>query len=199
MSLSLCIETICVENRQLKNVAYHDARLNKTRRDLWGFSDPWKLSDLTIPEWVTDARHKLRIVYGKEIEDIRWELHIPRTIRTIKRVHHDDVDYAYKYEDRSTLSRLFDQRGSADEILVIKKGMVTDSFYCNVAFLEGNKWLTPATNLLPGTQRAFLLDSGVLQEADILENQIQNYSHIRLFNALVDWESAAELEIGLIG
>lgn len=199
MSHNLCIETICVENRLLKNVAYHDVRLNTTRKKLWGCSDLWRLSDLPIPESITNARHKLRIVYGEKIEDIQWELHVPRAIRTIKKVYHDDVDYAFKYNDRSVLGKLFAQRGSADEILIIKSGMVTDSFYCNVAFRAGGSWFTPRTNLLPGTQRAFLLDSGVLQEADISENQIQNYSHIRLFNALMDWDSAAELEIGLVG
>ena len=198
MSANLCIETICVENRQLKNVTYHDARLNKTRKDLWGYSDVWKLSDLTIPDYVTNERHKLRIAYAKEIEDIRWELHVPRNIQSIKKLYDNEVDYTYKYNDRKRLNNLFEQRGTADEVLIIKNGMVTDSFYCNVAFFDGSKWLTPTTNLLPGTQRAFLLDSKIIEEAEISEKQIANYRYIRLFNALVDWDRAVELEIGLI-
>jgi 4-amino-4-deoxychorismate lyase len=196
MSHKLCIETICVENRQLKNVSYHELRLRKTRYDLWGFTDSWKLTDLTIPAWVTDDRHKLRIAYGKEIEDIRWELYVPRTIRSLKIVYDDRADYAYKYSDRSKLNALFDQRGESDEILIIKNGMVSDSLFCNVAFYDGKKWLTPDTNLLPGTQRAYLLDTGVIEEATIAEKQIREFSHIRLFNALIDWERAPELEIG---
>jgi len=198
MSANLCIETICVENRQLKNASYHDARLNKTRGDLWGYTDTWKLTDLPIPDYVTDERHKLRIVYSKEIEDIRWELHVPRNTQSIKKVYDNEVDYTYKYNDRTRLNNLFEQRGPADEILIIKNGMVTDSFYCNAAFFDGKKWVTPTTNLLPGTQRAFLLDSKIIEEAEIPENHIANYSHIRLFNALVDWDRAVELEIGLI-
>jgi 4-amino-4-deoxychorismate lyase len=198
MSHSLCIETICVENRQLKNVAYHEARLHKTRSDLWGLTDSWKLTDLTVPAWVTNDRHKLRIAYGREIEDIRWELHVPRMIRSIKTVNDDQVDYAYKYNDRSKLNALFDQRGECDEILIIKKGMVSDSFFFNVAFFDGIKWLTPDTNLLPGTQRANLLHTGVIEEASITAKQIRDFSHIRLFNALIDWERAPELTIDLV-
>ena len=103
-----------------------------------------------------------------------------------------------KVNDRSELNILFAQRHDADEILIIKQGMVTDSFYANVAFLNGNKWYTPRTFLLPGTQRAFLLDCGVIEEADISENDIYNYSHIRLFNAMVGWEHAPVLEVGTI-
>ena len=198
MSANLCIETICVENRQLRNGSYHNARLNKTREDLWGYKDIWNLDDLKIPEYVTDQRHKLRIAFAREIEDIRWELHVPRTIRSVKKVYDNDVSYTYKYQDRSRLNQLFAERANADEILIIKNGMVTDSLYYNVAFFDGEKWLTPTTNLLPGTQRAFLLDSGVITEAVIAESDMKNYSHIRLFNALSDWDHAPELEIGLV-
>jgi 4-amino-4-deoxychorismate lyase len=179
-------------------MAYHEARLNKTRTELWGYADPWKLSDLQVPEWVTDARHKLRIAYAREIEEIRWEIHVPRHIRSIKKVYDNEVEYTHKYNDRSPLNALFEQRGDADEILIIKNGMISDSLFCNVAFFDGSKWLTPDTNLLPGTQRAFLLNSGVIEEAAISEKQIVKYSHIRLFNALIDWDHAPELEIGMV-
>jgi 4-amino-4-deoxychorismate lyase len=198
MQPELCFETICVENRQLKNIKYHQARLSKTRKDLWGYTNELSLADLAIPDFVTDRRHKLRIAFSLEMEEIRWELHVPRTISSIKKVYDDEVDYSYKYNDRSVLIRLFDQRGNADEILIIKNGLVTDSFYCNVAFSKNGVWFTPTTNLLPGTQRNFLLDKSIINEAVISEKDILKYSHIRLFNALTDWDSAPELEIGLI-
>jgi 4-amino-4-deoxychorismate lyase len=196
----LCIETIAVENRQLKNLEYHEARLNKTRHELWGYTDHWNLTDLiVIPDSITSDLHKCRLAYGKGIDNIKWELYTPRTIRKIQRVYQDSVDYSFKFNDRPELNTLFAQRNDADEILIIKRGMVTDSFFCNVAFLNGDKWYTPDTFLLPGTQRAFLLDSGVIEEAGISENDIFNYSHIRLFNAMVDWENAPILETALIG
>jgi 4-amino-4-deoxychorismate lyase len=196
MSHTLCIETICVENRILKNLPYHEARLNKTRRELWGYTDHWSLAELIVlPDCVDNELHKCRLAYGKEIDNIKWEPYSPRTICKIRKVYDDTIDYTYKYNERDELNTLFAQREDADEILIIKNGKVTDSFYCNVAFREGEKWFTPETYLLPGTQRAFLLDSGRIEEREIPESEILRYSHIRLFNAMVGWENGATLEV----
>ncbi|SEJ43946.1 4-amino-4-deoxychorismate lyase [Dyadobacter sp. SG02] len=195
----LCFETICVENRQLKNLSYHEARLNKTRRELWGYDDNWDLSELlAIPDLVDERMHKCRVAYAKEIDNIKWEPYSRRTIRKIKRVYHDEIDYRYKYDNRDTLNALYAQRGDADEILIIKKGLVTDSIFCNVAFFDGSRWFTPASPLLPGTQRAFLLDEGIVETAEIRESDIEAFSQIRLFNAMVDWAHAAALDVSLI-
>ncbi|MGG7665812.1 aminotransferase class IV family protein [Dyadobacter sp. BHUBP1] len=195
----LCFETICVENRQLKNLSYHEARLNKTRRELWGYDDNWNLAELLhIPDLIDDTMHKCRIAYNKTVDNVRWEPYSRRIIRKIRRVYHDEIDYRYKYDDRDTLNTLYAQRGDADEILIIRKGLVTDSNFCNVAFLDGNRWLTPASPLLPGTQRALLLDQGIIETADIHESDLGSFSQIRLFNAMVDWAHAAALDVSLI-
>lgn len=199
MPQTLCIETIAVENRCFKNLEYHEARLNKTRRELWGYTDSWKLSEhVSIPDTISNELHKCRIAYNQEIDQIKWEAYTARTIATIRKVYHNTVDYSYKYDQRPQLNALFAQRGDADEILIIKKGMITDTYVCNVAFFDGRNWLTPDTNLLPGTQRALLLDQGMIQEARISENDIAQFSHIKLFNAMVDWESAPVIPIGMI-
>ncbi len=195
----LCFETICVENRQLKNLSYHEARLNKTRRELWGCTDQWDLAELLeIPESVDESMHKCRLAYDKSIDNVRWEPYSRRTIRKIRRVYHDEIDYQYKYDNREDLNTLFAQRGDADEILIIKKGLVTDSNFCNVAFFDGAHWLTPATPLLAGTQRAFLIDQGIIGPFEIRESDIAAFQKIRLFNAMVDWAHAATLDVSLI-
>jgi 4-amino-4-deoxychorismate lyase len=192
----LCIETIAVENRQFKNIRYHEARLNKTRSELWGYNDAWNLSKLIqIPAFVTDALHKCRIAYGSEVDNIRWEPYIARTIRTIRIVYDNEIDYTYKYDERTHLNALFAQRGNADEILIIKNGMVTDTYVHNVALFDGSKWFTPDTCLLKGTQRAGLLDNGMIEPCIIYEKDLQKYSHIRLFNAMIGWEEAPVLEV----
>lgn len=199
MSLLLCFETICVQNRQLINLAYHEARLNKTRSELFGLKDLWNLSELlTIPDFVSDAPHKCRLAYSENVNNIKWEPYNFRTITQIQRVYDDTIDYSYKYNDRTSLNSLYEKRADAEEILIIKNGMVTDTLYCNVAFLKDDKWFTPDSPLLPGTQRAFLLDTGVVQEASISENDISDYSHIRLFNAMVNWENSTVLKVKTI-
>lgn len=199
MSLPLCFETICVQDRQFVNLAYHEARLNKTRTELFGFIDSWNLSDLiTIPDDINDGYFKCRLAYSKDVDNIKWEPYHFRTITKIQRVYDDEVDYSYKYNDRIALNNIYEQRGDAEEILIIKNGLVTDSLYCNVAFLKDGRWFTPDSPLLPGTQRAFLLDSGIIEEARISENDISDYSHIKLFNAMVNWENATVLEVKVV-
>lgn len=199
MQHTLCFETICLENRELKNLEFHEARLNNTRRELYGSTDSWNLSEMiVIPDSVGDQIHKCRISYATEIDNIRWEPYARRTIRKIQRVYHDSIDYAFKYEDRTELNTLFAQRNDCDEILIIKNGLVTDSIYCNVAFFDGEKWFTPDSPLLPGTQRAHLLALGLIHETTIRETDIEKYGWVKLFNAMVGWEHAPELEVGLI-
>lgn len=199
MSHTPCFETICCENRQLRNLSYHEARLNKTRSELWGFTDHWNLSELIIiPDSVSNEMHKCRLSYSKDIEIIKWEPYTQRTIQKIQRVYHDNIDYQYKYEDRNELNMLFSQRKDTDDILIIKDGLITDSYYCNVAFFDGNAWLTPNSPLLPGTQRAFLLDWGIIKEAQIRESDLGKYLKVRLFNAMIGWEKAVELEVASI-
>jgi 4-amino-4-deoxychorismate lyase len=195
----LCFETICVENRQLKNLSYHEARLNKTRRALWGCVDAWDLAGLLkIPDQIDDSMHKCRLAYDKSIDNIRWEPYSRRTIRKIRKVYDDEIEYQYKYDNRQALNKLFAQRGDADEILVIQKGLVTDANFCNVAFFDGNHWLTPSTPLLTGTQRALLLDQNIIRPAEIRESDIPAFQKIRLFNAMIDWAHAATLDVSLI-
>lgn len=195
----LCIETIAVENRRFKNLDYHQSRLSKTRLELWDYTDPWKLSDcISIPDSISNDLHKCRVAYHAEIDNIQWETYTPRSIAKIRKVYHNSVDYSYKYDQRPQLNALFAQRGDADEILVIKEGMVTDTYVCNVAFFDGSNWFTPDTYLLPGTQRAMLLEQGIIQETSIRENDMTKYSHVKLFNAMMNWGSAPILPIGMI-
>lgn len=194
-----CIETIAVENRAFRNLSYHQTRLDYTRKTLWGYSDSLDLKQLIeVPDHVSNAMHKCRIVYDENIKAIKWELHQKRLINSIKKIYSDEVEYSFKFDQRPQLNVLFERRGLADEILIIKNGMVTDCFYYNVAFYDGSNWYTPDTNLLPGTQRALLLDQGILQSIPISENDLTKYSHIKLFNALADWANGPELSIDCI-
>lgn len=193
-----CLETICVQNRQIINLAYHQQRLDNTRRALWDCTDQLSLAMVPIPPYITDAQHKLRIVYDQQIRDVQWTLHNPRSIKTVQLVEGAGLAYPYKFEDRQSLQVLFDQRDRADEIIILQHGLVTDSFYGNLAFSNGLQWYTPSDFLLPGTQRAHLIDVGILTEKRITKAQIGLYSHFRIINALNDWESAPILPITAI-
>ncbi len=194
---SICFETICVQHRQLSNlIPYHEARLNRTRRDLWGVDTPLNLGEmLEIPDFVDEEKHKCRVTYGPEILKIEWERYLPRPITSLRLVQDDTIEYAHKYKNRDHLNQLHALRGNCDDVLIVKNVLITDTSYANVAFFDGINWYTPEVPLLPGTQRAFLLDEGVLIPREIKVGDLARYSSVKLFNAMLDWEEAPELEI----
>ena len=89
-----------------------------------------------------------------------------------------------KYSDRSLINKLFDQRGSCDEIIIIKNGKVTDCSIGNLIFRQGKKWYTPDSPLLLGTQREKLLQEGKIQERTIFQEDIVNFDEIKIINAM---------------
>ena len=85
-----------------------------------------------------------------------------------------------------------------DDILVVKKGQISDSFYANVVFWDGKEYITPDTPLLPGTMRASLLNKGLIREDSISPDDLSKFAGIKLINAMYDLQVAAELPIKAI-
>lgn len=193
----LCFETICVQQRQFgKLLPYHEARLNRTRQLLWASREPLALQDyLAIPDFVDNAKHKCRITYAEEIVSIEWEKYQPRTIRSLRLVNAENLDYNFKYKNRQALDSLFAQRGTCDDVLIVRQGLVTDTSYANIALFDGTAWYTPEQPLLAGTQRARLLNEGVIVPRAIRAEDIRNYSGLRLFNAMLPWQEGPTVAI----
>ncbi len=185
--MSLLIESICCVDGIMKNLEYHNARMNKSRYELFGCSDTINIGDIiTVHHYAKTGIWKIRVHYDATINNIEYELYKRKSIQSLKLLYDDTIDYSFKYADRSHLTRLFEQRGTADDILIIKNGCVTDSSSANVAFFDGKQWFTPTTPLLPGTKRAKLLDEGIIKERYITVDDISSFTHISLINAFLD-------------
>jgi 4-amino-4-deoxychorismate lyase len=194
-----CIETIRVEDGTLHNLHYHQQRMNTTRAELWRCDKIISLKELiTVPEVLQKGLLKCRITYNEGIENVEWEPYQLRSIKSLKVVSDDCISYSYKFKNRVLLQQLFNQRGLYDDVLIVKKGLLTDTSYCNIALFDGQKWYTPTSYLLPGTQRAHLLDVGVIEEKEIALRSLQQYSKIRLFNAMIPWETAVDIDCNKI-
>lgn len=126
---------------------------------------------------------------------VSWEVYSPRPLRSLQLVADDTVEYAHKYQNRDELNRLHARRGNCNDVLIVKKGLLTDTSYANIALYDGQTWHTPKVPLLPGTQRALLLDSGKVVPSNISVEDLENFSSIRLFNAMVPWEESIHLPI----
>ena len=187
------IETICLENGEILRASYHNARMNAARKELFGITESMDVERI-INQSFAD-RTRCRITYGREVESVEYFPYRLRQVRTLNLVRAEaDMDYHLKYADRACLDGLFAQRGSADDVLVVKDGRITDTSIGNVALFDGNEWHTPVRPLLRGTHRQYLLDAGLLVERDIKVAELSNYVSIRVFNAMIHW---GEVEIPL--
>jgi 4-amino-4-deoxychorismate lyase len=181
------IESIKVVDGVPQNLELHAGRASRTIYDHFGIR-----GGLPLQEILHEARRhpqglfKMRILYSKEIISISSENYQPRNIRSLKIVEGGIIEYSYKYEDRSSLSRLLEQKGECDDILIVKDGFVTDTSYSNVVFGKGGKLFTPSAFLLNGVKREFLLKSGFITQIEIKPSDIAFYDSIYLINSMLD-------------
>lgn len=190
------LETIRIENAKLPLIEFHNRRFNRTRREWYGITSNLNLEEIIkIPAGSENFRYKCRVLYNDKQEQIEITPYRQRVVSSVKIVVADDVEYKYKSTYRSFLDRLFEQRGFCDDIIIVKNGMITDSWVSNLLFFDGKRWYTPDTPLLKGVQREYLLASGQIFEKSIPLSEIALYSKLRLINAMIDFERAPELDV----
>jgi len=175
------LETIHIVDGKALNLAYHQRRFNASRHTL-GYSSSLTL-ELDPPR---EGEYRCRIVYEKKIETIEYIPYQKKTPQSFKLVH-SEIDYPLKYADRNEIETLFKQKGEADEIIIIKDSLVTDTSIANLCFFDGKEWVTPEQPLLKGTTRQRFLDERRIKCADINYKEIPRFSKIAVMNAMTDF------------
>lgn len=183
------IETIRIESGQIQNIAYHNARFNRTRSTFFGSSETIDLIDFIQPSPHELGVLKCRLIYSRDIDEISYAPYTIRPVHTLKLVEDKAIRYPYKSVNRENINQLFDQRSAADDVLITRDGRLTDTSIANVALYNGTSWVTPSTPLLEGTQRAKLLDQHAIIEKEILVEELSSYSAITLFNAMIEFQA----------
>jgi 4-amino-4-deoxychorismate lyase len=185
--MSQLFEAIKVFNGELYNIEYHNERFLRSRKDLFGCKDSIDLNDvIRIPKGIGEGLFKCRVIYDKEIKDIEFLPYSKPEIKSLKLIECNDVDYKYKYLDRTKIDELLKQKGECDDILIIKNGLVTDTSIANICFYDGRKWFTPNEPLLKGTKREKLLKEGIVFEEKITKNDIKKFKKVSLINAMLE-------------
>ncbi|MBM3436608.1 MAG: hypothetical protein FJY07_10385 [Bacteroidetes bacterium] len=180
-------ESIKIFNGQVQNINYHNLRFNRTRKEWFGIEKNTDLEELiSVPPEMSTGLVKCRIFYGQQIEGIEFEVYKPRSIASLKLIGDNDIDYAFKFANRTSINRLFDQRGNCDDVLIIKKGMITDTSSANVVFWDSNRWITPANPLLKGTKRQYYIEKNIIRVKELRIEDICRFKYISLINAMLD-------------
>ncbi len=198
--MSLLIETISCVDGKLQNLFWHTVRMNKSRSILFNATHKLSLKKTPLPDFVQKGNWKCRILYDQKINGLSFEPYIAKEINTLKLIE-SDVEYGYKYEDRSILDDLYKQRGDADEIIIIKGGLVTDTSIANILLFDGLNWITPDAPLLEGTMRAELISKKVAAPRKVKATDLSTYKKIMLVNAMNPFNElkAIDVQQALVG
>lgn len=180
------LETIKLEDGKLVHADYHNRRFNKARKELFNLPEQDLTNLIQVPESCQSGIFRCRVLYQQAIEKVEFIPHQPRSIKSLQVVRDNTIDYSYKFADRSHLQQLYAQRGKADDIIIIKNGLVTDCFIGNLVFFDGQQWITPDQPLLEGTQRQKLLDNLEIKAARISENDLFAFELTGVINVFYD-------------
>lgn len=175
------LETILARDGGFPYLHWHQHRLEKTLA-AHGIAKRYALhSLLRAPE---TGRWRCRVIYSAAEFSAEYLPYQPRSVHWLKAVCDDAIDYRYKDADRSALEHLFAMRGNADDVLIIKNGLVTDTTIANTAFFDGTYWRTPQSPLLEGTARARLIAEGFIHPERITPEQAVKAKKVAVMNAL---------------
>lgn len=182
-SISPCFETLKAVNGEISHLLFHQARFDKTRKELYGATHKIVLAEHLDPP--KDALYRVRVEYAKEIQKIEYIPYTPRTIQTFALVE-ADIDYRYKYCDREALNN--HRVPHVDDVLFTCNKELKDTSIANIALWIDGEWKTPFHPLLEGTTRARLLASGLLK-CEVLETKsLQKAEKFAIMNALIGFK-----------
>lgn len=194
--MCLLLETIKIIDGKPQNLDYHQERFENARKSIFGLKNFELLSEIIkVPEFAQNGLFRCRILYAKEIEKIEFLPYNFRQIKTLRLVESNGIDYSYKCADRTELENLFAQKGDCDDIIIVKNGLITDSFAANLVFFDGEKWWTPDSPLLKGTKREKLLEEKTISACKIGVGDLQKYTRVGLINAMIEIDTMPVVSI----
>lgn len=175
---------------------FHERRMLDTCMEAYGEFRLPPLSAIDIPDWCHAGEVKMRIVYGRNIENVSFVRYERRAVRSLKVVEAGvDMDYHLKYADRACIERLYGMRGHCDDILIVRDGRICDTSYTNVIMTDGKRRFVPSTYLLPGVMRSWLISTGKVMVDDfdvtsLMPDNKWGFTHIMMINSMMPPESA---------
>lgn len=189
------IETIKVLDGQFISLPYHYERMSRTMAPFFNTAISIDLRADDIPVDLRTGLVKCRVVYSSDYTSVEYTRYAFREIESLRLIEDNEIDYSYKYEDRSSLLSLLSRKENCDDILIVKSGYITDTSYSNVVLENASGLYTPSSYLLSGTKRRLLLEQRRIKETDIRVSDLHCYSRLYLINSMIDIEDNISLAL----
>ncbi len=182
------IESIKVESKKVHLLDFHQARVNRTL-SAHGVSERFSLEEVfEALKHQEEGLFKMRVVYDLSLSySVQMIPYAFKEIERFQLVKNDEIEYSFKKENRASLEEM-KNKAQAEEIIIVKNNQITDTSYSNLIFLKNDVWYTPNSCLLNGVQRQSLLSQNKIQETEITLENVCEFSHFKLINALNDFD-----------
>ena len=182
------LETIKCDDGKVYNIGFHQRRYESGLSSL-GIT---KFQDLnSLIKAPKDGLYRCRLTYSSinhDLIEISYHKYKKKKVESLKIIYDDNIEYSKKYLNREDINRLYEQKDSCDDIIIVQNSLISDTSIANIAFYDGSKWLTPASPLLKGTTRERLLQEGKIMKSDIKVEDLKSFSKIALLNAMIDFD-----------
>jgi 4-amino-4-deoxychorismate lyase len=197
--MSQFFESICVKDGIAENLSFHQARVNKTLDEFNASNNSIELVSIVHQLSISkEGLFKLRISYDLNGNyQVKLAPYQYKLIQNFALVDIKGHRYDYKDENRDWINDALSQSGS-DEIMMHDNGLIKDCSYTNIVFYDGVNWYTPESPLLPGTQRAKLIQEGLILTKALHVKDIPSFVKFKCINAMMDWDTAVDYSVKLI-
>ena len=197
--MSQFFESIRINDGIAENLNFHQARVNKTLSSFDASHNSIELTtiveELVLPKL---GLFKLRISYDLNGNyEAKYNPYQYRQINDFALVDIKGHRYDYKYANRDWIHEALAQSGK-DEIMMHDAGFIKDCSYTNIVFFDGANWYTPRSPLLEGTQRAKLIQEGIIIPKALHINDLPDFIEFKCINAMIHWEDAINYPTHLI-
>ena len=189
------LETIRLEDGIFHFLSYHQLRVESVFKAHNCNNTKIYLEKIfhNIPK---SGLYRCRLIYTLDgLFDYEYIAYTKRKIKTFRMIFNDKISYPFKYANRKEIENLYKLKNGCDEIIIVKEGYITDTSIANIAFFNGDEWITPKNPLLSGTTRQRFIDANLLKEQYIKAKDIGTYKKIALMNAMIDFDIMAQENI----
>src|SRR5659263_42830 len=100
------VETIRSEDGRLINLEFHNERMMRTLFELFGLKKDIDLAGIvSVPDSAIRGVFKCRVEYDKEIRKTEFIRYNMKSVRSLKVVEDNTIEYNYKFTDRRSIER----------------------------------------------------------------------------------------------
>ena len=89
----MLLETIRIYRRKAENLPWHQQRLERSQKALFGQAGGIVLQELELPGWLGPGLYKCRILYDTQIRQLEFQPYFPKEIQTVALVRNNDISH----------------------------------------------------------------------------------------------------------